>query len=732
MKTAVASGKVFTIYGSYPDIRNGLLERGWVEKQPPVYDACEGKQQQQQHSGLKPRRPKGDAAVAPSQLSSSSHPNSNSCSTSSTSSFERYTGLANAVPSLIWSPLISDFDLNTIQPQQLINHFDKIRSLVTKAGLAESVKELAWTASVDPMTIHPRAYNLSNSDDCADFLENYRENAAWALIRMAETWSVPRHLLDLAMLAAECFLARRRHEDVDQDDTSLGLRADQWHLLITYQTQCCYEQGQPSEAGATKDEEVREDRPPVDDLLAERIRCVIEELRRYLPQFDMSGVRNVWILKPAASSRGRGISCEHRLDRILKNVGIDPAAASLWTPGGYLPRGKATHREFVVQKYIETPCLVQKTKFDVRQWVLVTSWDPLTVYFYRRSYLRFSSRPFQMDTASMGDGEEAKAVHLCNNSIQAHLDSFAEAWADGCMWTCERFSEWLRSAGHKAEDPWSAKVFPEMQAAAKHVFEAVQDRPDSRKNSFELFGIDYMLDEALNVWLIEINSSPAISHSTKVTEELVPAMLEDLLKVVVDGGKEGWGDWIPLVGDAVVAQGYEDSSSSSSSSSAAASSPSRPRKHFTPQTTELHVIGSHVMSPVEAMLIQQRREAQAEAKEARERQAEQEALADVAPRWSLFLETSNRATGTSPRHTHPAGRQTAHLPFLTTKSSFATPTAKVQMQVTSHRTYAPASPSPRSCQKLAIVASPTTQQKQQHGGIVFPPGKPSRSGARMF
>ena len=36
VKTAVASGKVFTIYGSYPDIRNGLLERGWVEKQPPV------------------------------------------------------------------------------------------------------------------------------------------------------------------------------------------------------------------------------------------------------------------------------------------------------------------------------------------------------------------------------------------------------------------------------------------------------------------------------------------------------------------------------------------------------------------------------------------------------------------------------------------------------------------------------------------------------------------------
>ncbi len=34
---------------------------------------------------------------------------------------------------------------------------------------------------------------------------------------------------------------------------------------------------------------------------------ILEELKKKFPQFNLNGERNIWIIKPAGSSRGRGI-----------------------------------------------------------------------------------------------------------------------------------------------------------------------------------------------------------------------------------------------------------------------------------------------------------------------------------------------------------------------------------------------------------------------------------------
>ena len=38
----------------------------------------------------------------------------------------------------------------------------------------------------------------------------------------------------------------------------------------------------------------------------------------------------------------------------------------------------------------------------------------------------------------------------------------------------------------------------------------IKDRP----NSYEIFGIDYMVDINFNTWLIEVNKNPALEYST--------------------------------------------------------------------------------------------------------------------------------------------------------------------------------------------------------------------------
>jgi tubulin monoglycylase TTLL3/8 len=60
------------------------------------------------------------------------------------------------------------------------------------------------------------------------------------------------------------------------------------------------------------------------------------------------------------------------------------------------------------------------------------------------------------------------------------------------------------------------------------------DQVYGRKNSFEQLGFDMMIDEDLNPWLIEVNSSPAMDYSTPITRKLVKMVMEDIVKIVVD------------------------------------------------------------------------------------------------------------------------------------------------------------------------------------------------------
>jgi tubulin monoglycylase TTLL3/8 len=171
-------------------------------------------------------------------------------------------------------------------------------------------------------------------------------------------------------------------------------------------------------------------------------------------QSNFVSADNVWILKPSNLSQGRGIRVFHSLKDLFEEV------------------QKRAKEPFVVQKYLERPMLIFGRKFDIRQWVLISSAnpDPLRVHWYPKCYIRFCSKKFKTDDLS------DKFIHLCNNSIQRFNYLEQEGtFIEGLMWTSNEFQHYLVTS---FTDPniWSETILPQMKNAALQSIKAVKNR----------------------------------------------------------------------------------------------------------------------------------------------------------------------------------------------------------------------------------------------------------------
>ena len=55
-----------------------------------------------------------------------------------------------------------------------------------------------------------------------------------------------------------------------------------------------------------------------------------------------------------------------------------------------------------------------------------------------------------------------------------------------------------------------------------------------RKKEFELFGYDFLVDEDLKVWLIEVNNNPYLGCPNNFIKELLPNMVDEMLEIIID------------------------------------------------------------------------------------------------------------------------------------------------------------------------------------------------------
>jgi tubulin polyglutamylase TTLL2 len=93
----------------------------------------------------------------------------------------------------------------------------------------------------------------------------------------------------------------------------------------------------------------------------------IKFMQVYSSETESNNKDKIWICKPSDMSRGRKIF----LFQDISDLNYD--------------------NQYVVQRYVHNPLLIAGYKFDLRIYVLVTSFHPLKVYLYREGLARFGT-----------------------------------------------------------------------------------------------------------------------------------------------------------------------------------------------------------------------------------------------------------------------------------------------------------------------------------------------------
>jgi hypothetical protein len=243
----------------------------------------------------------------------------------------------------------------------------------------------------------------------------------------------------------------------------------------------------------------------------------------------------MWIIKPAAMNRGRGI-------KVVKNIA--PLRAELRGDADDCFDGDAhamgidawrgAKMDVLVQRYLTHPLLVHgKRKFDVRAYCLVSRCDDgnLIAYFHE-GYARVGLVDYDPSDAKIGDD----LVHLTNIAVQRRHPDY-EKLKDQAVMSMANLQTALASAG--IPEGWVLGEFTDqMKASMAAVIAAAAPKFDRRAGCFDLLGFDFMATAGtggFQAHLIEVNTNPALHVSDgQRLEEILPKIVRGTLDIVLE------------------------------------------------------------------------------------------------------------------------------------------------------------------------------------------------------
>ncbi|RWA06712.1 hypothetical protein EKO27_g8401 [Xylaria grammica] len=261
-----------------------------------------------------------------------------------------------------------------------------------------------------------------------------------------------------------------------------------------------------------------------------------------------------WILKPGMSDRGQGIRLFCTMAQLqdifdgweAERPDSDDEGEDGDDDGGdYIATSQLRH--FVAQPYIDPPLLLpgDNRKFHIRTYVACVG--ALEVYVYKHMLALFAGKPYvppkysQQQPSSSSSADPHHKTDAGDIDLEAHLTNtcLQRSVADDTVrpfWDLPLSS--LPPSSPSGKDA-KVHIFDQICEITGEVFEAaartMQMHFRPLDNAFEIFGLDFLVDTAGHVYLLEVNSFPDFRQTGDELKGIVAGLWKEVLRRAVTG-----------------------------------------------------------------------------------------------------------------------------------------------------------------------------------------------------
>jgi len=162
---------------------------------------------------------------------------------------------------------------------------------------------------------------------------------------------------------------------------------------------------------------------------------------------------------------------------------------------------------YFAQEFVENPLLYDGHKFEFSLFVIITSFDPLRVYYDKYFHLRICPKPH--DAKNFSDPD---TYIIASNCLDCYEFNSSSKFYNNSYTNIDAVNTYLRQ--HNIDEK---KVWNDVDDLIRTLFYAKEKdfiegskRYGSKFSFFEIVRMDLILDNDLNLYVMEVNESPSL------------------------------------------------------------------------------------------------------------------------------------------------------------------------------------------------------------------------------